>query len=208
MPLHLRNANIMFLLFVCLFACLFACLFVLLLARLQLSPALREWELTGVQQVMLLMQLCLPLLCQGSRWLSCKGEYSEGLGFESPLDSTIFLKGCFLTLLAKNIIHECLATVAKEHQASECKLYLLCMVDLQFHNCHILLHWTTLSWAFTSTSVRDPSRKVNILKSPWLSARCRNVSPSCTQKRKICVGGHYVYMCICILMSWRCSMSE
>ena len=42
MPLHLRNANIMFLLFVCLFACLFACLFVLLLARLQLSPALRE----------------------------------------------------------------------------------------------------------------------------------------------------------------------
>lgn len=58
------------------------------------------------------------------------------------------------------------------------------------HVDHILLdmtklrtfHSTTLSCAFTSMSVRDPSRRMNTLRCPLLSARCKSVSPSCTQK--------------------------
>ena len=59
------------------------------------------------------------------------------------------------------------------------------------HVDHILLdmaklrtfHSTTLSCAFTSMSVRDPSRRMDTSRCPLLSARCKSVSPSCTQKR-------------------------
>ena len=99
MLLHLRNANIM----------LFVCFFFAIGKALVQSRS--EWESVGVRlkSVMYVALSSAPLPGVQVAQLNCKGKYSEGLGFESSLDSRIFLKGCYLTLLAKkNIIHQCL----------------------------------------------------------------------------------------------------
>ena len=110
---------------------------------LSMSPALREWESVGIKleaSILLAYIACLPLLCQGSKWLTGKSIWLVRLFRRSwvriPAGSRIFFHGFISHSLSENIITQ-----------YELKSAILCSMTsvVSFSCLHILVIVTFIS---------------------------------------------------------------
>ena len=110
---------------------------------LSMSPALREWESVGIKleaSILLAYIACLPLLCQGSKWLTGKSIWLVRLFRRSwvriPAGSRIFFRGFISHSLSENIITQ-----------YELKSAILCSMTsvVSFSCLHILVIVTFIS---------------------------------------------------------------